>query len=58
MPVIKWYLWRRWQFKGWIGKYYYPDLIENTRSVNFASCRTHQIIHRDMVKIINANRPG
>jgi len=58
MPVIKWFLWRRWQFKGWIREYYYPHLIDATFRNNFASCRTHPIIHRDMEKIINANRPG
>ncbi|SUG89860.1 Uncharacterised protein [Salmonella enterica subsp. enterica] len=56
MSVIAWFLWRRWQFKNWIGNHYYPKLIGNTLSVNFARCREYPIIHRDIVRIVNANR--
>ena len=56
MSVIAWFMWRRWQFKKWIGHYYYPDLIGASYNVNLGGCREYPCIHRDIVRIINANR--
>ncbi len=56
MPVIKWFLWRRWQFKRWVKGSAAEPLSSNLLRVNLGSCRDYPIIYRDMLRIIAAGK--
>lgn len=47
--VIKWFLWRRWQFKRWINKDVSLLACHNN---NLAGCRKHPVIYNDMCRIV------
>ncbi|ORC23909.1 hypothetical protein B1H42_05960 [Enterobacter cloacae subsp. cloacae] len=55
MPIVKWFLWRRWFFSKWTKNYKEQPVMGNLFKTNFASCRSCPIIYRDMVRIIRGH---
>jgi hypothetical protein len=53
MSIIKWFLWRRWQFLQFSSAHSSPLLLQNCWKVNLGKCQEHRVIWRDMQKIIN-----
>lgn len=54
MKVLEWFLWRRWLFKNWMkdGDFSCEWLLLQCKSFNFAGCKYHPVIYRDMEKIL------
>lgn len=56
MNIIKWFLWRRWEFKIWIKGSKAEPLSSNIYKTNFGGCRKHPVIHRDMLRLLQSEQ--